>query len=212
MAAAKKTYVKYKTPAGVAVYPKLHKAYKWDDASERSLPNPDGDLSTRLRLSAKDAQPLVDLVKQAIKAAGVKPKHLPYEDEEVDGEKTGNVLIKLKAYGKTKDGEINKIKFYDSDGSPLKGVIQVTPGSTIRLLGWISVAKMGARMNIRECQIIDLAEAQGEGFEAASGGSFKRRDMEDDDNVANDVEDEENENDNKSNETEETTDTGDEEF
>ena len=186
-AAKKKTYVKYKTPIGVAVYPKLDKAYKWDDASDRSLPNPDGDYTTRLRLSRKDAQEVIDLVQKAIKEAGVKPKHLPYEDEVVDDEKTGNVLIKLKAYGKTKDGDINKIKFYDSAGHPLPGVVRVTGGSRIRLLGWISVAKMGARLNIREVQIIDLAELEGEGFEAVEGGSF-RRDLGDDDTVENENE------------------------
>ena len=208
-AAKKKTYVKYKTPIGVAVYPKLDKAYKWDESSERSLPNPDGDLSTRLRLSREDAQPMIDLVQKAIKEAGVKPKHLPYEDEVIDDEKTGNVLLKLKAYGKTKDGEINKIKFYDADGHPLKGVIRVTGGSQIRLLGWISVAKMGARMNIRECQIVDLAEQEGEGFEAVSGGSFRRDLGEDDEDT---VENNTNESSDTPSETEETSADEDEEF
>ncbi|WP_316173000.1 hypothetical protein [Bradyrhizobium sp. SZCCHNRI2049] len=214
-AAPKKKYTKFKTPRGVYVYPKLHKAYKWDEASERSLPNPDGDYSTRLSVPSKEAQPLVSLIKQAIKESGVKPKHVPYEDEEKDGEKTGNVLFKLKAYGKTKDGEINRIKFFDADGTAIKGVVHVTGGSTGRLLGWISVSKMGCRLNIREAQIIDLAEMEGEGFEAAAGGSFKRTDL-DNDNVTDDDEDEDtstsNESgDNADDETNETEETSDEE-
>jgi hypothetical protein len=211
-AAAKKKYVKYKTPVGTAVYPKLHKAYKWDDASERSLPNPDGDLTTRLRLSNKDAQGLLNDIKTAIKDSGVKPKHLPYEDEVVDGKKTGNVLIKLKAYGKTKEGEINKIKFYDSAGTPLRGVINVTPGSTIALQGWISVAKMGARMNIRECQIIDLAEMQGEGFAAHAGGSFKADDLDDDELEETETKTADTTGEDTETETEETSDASDDEF
>jgi hypothetical protein len=212
-AAAKKKYVKFKTPPGAGVYTKLHKAFKWDDASERSLPNPDGDLSTGLRLSNKDAQPLLDTVKAAIKESGVKPKYLPYSDEVIDGKKTGNVLFKLKAYGKTKDGEINKIKFYDSAGTPLKGVINVTSGSTIALQGWISVAKMGARMNIRECQIIDLAEMQGEGFAAHEGGSFRADDL-DDDEMEDETETKtaDTTGEDTDSETEETSDASDDEF
>lgn len=203
MAAAKKTYLKYTTPVGIAVYPKLDKPYQWDDASERSLPNPDGQMETKLAVSSKEAQPLIDLVKKAIKESGIKPKHLPYEDEVKDGEKTGNVLFRLKAYGKTKDGEPNKLKFFDSDGVQIPGVVRVTGGSRIRLLGWISVAKMGCRLNIREVQIIDLAELEGEGFDAVKGGSFKRSDLGEDTDVPTD-----NDNDNDeetSNETETNT-------
>lgn len=208
MAAAKKKYVKFTTPVGIAVYPKLHKAFKWDEASERSLPNPDGDLSTKLSVPNKDAQPLIKLIKEAISEAGVKPKHIPYEDEVKDDEKTGNVLFKLKAYGKTREGEINRIKFFDADGTAIKGVVQVTGGSRIRLLGWISVSKMGCRLNIRECQIIDLAEMEGEGFEAVKGGSFKRTDLDDEDNTTSNDEDTSN-----NNETEASGATGeDEEF
>jgi hypothetical protein len=207
--AATKKYVKYKTPIGISVYPKLHKAYKWDEASERSLPNPDGDLSTRLAIPAKEAQPLIDTIKGAIKESGIKPKHLPWEDEEKDGEKTGNVLFKLKAYGKTRDGEINKIKFFDADGTAIKGIVHVTGGSRIRLLGWISIAKMGCRLNIRECQIIDLAELEGEGFEAVTGGSFKRTDLDDDAVVEDTVED--TTNNNADGEAEETSADADEE-
>ncbi len=196
MPKGKKTYVKYTSPVGVAVYPKLDKAYQWDDASERSLPNPDGQMETRLSVSIKDAQEFKNTIDAAVKDSGIKAKHKCYEVNEEDG----TIVFKHKAYGKTKEGEPNKIKFFDSAGNPIKGTVRVTGGSRIRLMGWISVSKMGERLNIRGCQIIDLAE-DNEGFEAYSGGSFKASDLNDDD----DVEDEKN-----VNEAEETADDEDE--
>jgi hypothetical protein len=204
MANAKKQYVHYKTPVGVAVYPKLHRPYKWDESAERSLPNPDGDYSTELKLSPKDAQPLIDTIQDAIKKSGVKPKNLPYKPEEKDGEETGNTIFKFKAYGKSKDGEVQSVKLVDSVGQAIKGKLRVTSGSRIRLLGWISVAKMGARLNIRAVQIIDLAESNdGEGFGAYEGGSFKAGDIADDTDDTND-------NNNTSNETQTSADNEDE--
>lgn len=219
MAAPKKKYFKFMTPVGVAQYPKLDKAYKWDDSAERSLPDPDGERSTKLAVPNKDAQALIKVIKEAIKDAGIKPKHIPYKDEEKDGDKTGNVLFNLKAYGKDRDGNDNKLKFFDTDGNPVKSNIIVTGGSKLRLLGYISVSKMGCRMNIREVQIIELAERESEGFGAYEGGSFKAdkfggKDRDEDEDV-DPNEDDEDENKNKNetsdSEAEETTDPDDEE-
>ena len=176
-AAPKKKFLNFKTPIGVAQYTKLDRAYKWDDNAQRSLPNPEGDMSTNLVVSTADAQPLIAVIKEAIKESGVKPKYSPYSDQLDEDEKpTGNVVFKLKAYGMKKDGTINKIVLFDANGKPVKAGVKVTSGSTIRGLGYVSVGKMGARLNLRELQIINLVEREGEGFDAVEGGSYVSED------------------------------------
>ena len=47
--------------------------------------------------------------------------------------------------------------------------MRLTTGSTIRCLGYITVARLGARLNLKEIQIIDLAEQMGSGFNEVEG-------------------------------------------
>lgn len=202
-AATKKKFLKFVTPAGTGQYPKLDKAYTWNDSLQRSVPDPDGERSTKLVVPNKDAQDFLKLIKTAIKDSGIKPKHLPYKDEVKDDEKTGNVVFTLKAYGKDRDGNDNRLKFFDTEGNQVKSNINVTGGSILRLLGYISVSKMSCRLNIKEVQIIELAERESEGFDAYAGGSFKADKFggkdDEDDNVDHNDDDED---DNKNNKNE----------
>lgn len=185
MATEKKKFISFTSSVGTVQYPKLLVPHKWDEAAQKSLPNPDGDLSANLVTTRKDAQPLIDLLKQAITDFGSKPKYDSYSDEldkENENKPTGNVVFKFKAYGKKKDGTKNSIKFFDSAGKPVNGVLAIGPGSKVRFLGYISVAKMGTRLNIRECQIIDLVERADSGFDAYEGGTFTADDQPSDQN------------------------------
>ena len=168
----KNKLVSFITPKGVAKWPRLDQPYSWSESAQRNVPDADGQYETMLLIPEKDAKPLLDLIKQAIDQSGIKPKNLPYkkEQDKETGEYTGNIEFKLKAYGKSKEGGPNKIKFFDSKGRMVPSTLYLTSGSTIRCLGWISVAKMGARLNLREVQVINLIERQAMGFDAVEGG------------------------------------------
>ena len=167
----KKTFVSYISPKGLAKYPRLDQPYSWNDSANRNMPDPEGQFETALLVPEKEAQPMIEKVKEAIAEAGIKPKHLPYKqeiDKETD-EPTGNIEFRFKAYGKSRSGEPNQIRFFDAKGRPVPSDIYLTSGSTIRCLGYISVAKMGCRLNLREVQIIDLIEREASGFDAVEG-------------------------------------------
>ena len=167
----KKTFVSYISPKGLAKYPRLDQPYSWNEAANRNMPDPDGQFETALLVPESEAQPLIARVKEAIAESGIKPKHLPFKqeiDKETD-EPTGNIEFRFKAYGNLKTGEPNRIKFFDAKGRPVPSNIYLTSGSTIRCLGYISVAKMGCRLNLREVQIIDLIEREANGFSEVEG-------------------------------------------
>lgn len=159
--------VQFKTARGLALYPHLDRLYAWNDAANKSMPHPDGDYDTKLIVSAKEAAPMIELIKQTIKDAGIKPKFLPFSDEidKETGEKTGNVIFTLKRYGKSQDGKLNKIGFFDAKGRMIQRTIEITTGSTIICSGWISVSAKSARLNLKNVQIIKLIERQLDGFD-----------------------------------------------
>jgi hypothetical protein len=159
------------SPKGIAKWPRLDQPYSWNDAAGRNMPDPDGQYECLMSVSKKDAQALIAAVDAASKEAGFKPKHLPYKPE-VDkdtGEETGNIEFKFKAYGKRKDGSKNRVLFFDAKGRPVPSDVRLTNGSTIRCLGYITVARLGARLNLKEIQIIDLIEQQASGFDEVEG-------------------------------------------
>lgn len=162
----KKQSVPFKTPRGVAKYPRLDQPYSWSDASNRNIPDPDGQFETKLVVPEKDAQPLIDLIKGAIKEAGIKPKHIPYKpeiDKDTD-EPTGNIEFTLKRYGKDTQGKPNKIAYFDSKGAMIKRDVDLTGGSVIICSGWVAVSKQSARLNLKAIQVIKLIERSVEGF------------------------------------------------
>lgn len=166
--------ISFVSPRGTARYPKVDQPYSWSNAQNRSVPDPEGQYELKLIMPAKDAKGIKDAVDEAIKQVGVKPTHLPFEKEKDKdtGAETGNVIVKFKAYGKRKDGSANRLKFVDAKLHPLPSNFRLTSGSVCKVDGYITVAKLGARLNIRAIQVIDLAPESGshnfseeEGFE-----------------------------------------------
>lgn len=162
----------YVSPRGIAKYPKTDQPYSWSQAQNRSVPDADGQYELVLVMPIKEFKPLKELIDEAIQQAGIKPQNLPFkkEKDKDTGEETGNVEVKFKAYGKRKEGGMNRLKFVDAKSNPMPSNFPLTSGSAVRAEGWISVAKMGARLNLRSIQVISLAEKASvftaeEGFE-----------------------------------------------
>lgn len=171
MAAQK--YINFKTERGVAKYPKLDQAYSFSQAKNRSMPDPDGQYELTLVMTPKDAKEMKELVNKAIAESGIKPSNLPFK-KEIDkdtGEETGNIEVKMKAYGKKKDGSKNLIRFFDAKLNPMPSNFPLTSGSVVRAEGWISIAKLGARLNLRTVQVLSLAERTS-AFSAEDGFEF----------------------------------------
>ena len=164
-------YVNFITPKATVKYPKLDQPYTWSQAQNRSVPDPDGQYEAVLVMSEQEAAPFLKTLKEAIKASGIDPKNLPFKKEiDKDTKKpTGNIEFKFKAYGKTKTGERNRVKLVDAKLRPLPSSFRLTTGSTVAFSGYVTVAKLGARLNLRGVQVISLADTHDAGFEAAEG-------------------------------------------
>ena len=147
---AKREVVKFRTAAGTAKYPKLDRAYSWSNAENRSVPDPDGQFELTVSFTPEDAKPIEAAVKQAIKLAGVEPKNLPFKRNE----ETGMIEVKFKAYGTRRDGSPNRVPQVDSAVNPLPSDFKLTSGSVVKVSGWISVAKLGCRLNMDGVQVL----------------------------------------------------------
>lgn len=158
------------SPRGTAKYPRLDQPYAWSDAQNRSVPDPDGQYEVKVLVPADEAKPLIATITKAVSESGMKPKHLPYRkaiDKETN-EETGDIEFTFRAYGKTKQGGPNRIKFVDAKTNPMPSTFRLTSGSIIKISGYVSVAKMGARLNMRGVQVISLAQ-QSDGFSVEEG-------------------------------------------
>lgn len=159
MKSTKKTFT---TPKAVASYPYLTKPdFQF---------NPDGTWQTKLRLSEKEAKPLMDEVKAVVQSEF--------------GDKAGKAYLPFKKNDET--GEIEfltkskfKPKFVDSSGAMIAehNVPAIFGGSVIKVAGTISPyntgGKIGVTLQMGGVQIIELAEAQGTSFEfGAEQGGF----------------------------------------
>lgn len=171
--------INFVSPRGTAKYPKVDQPYSWSNAQNRSVPDPEGQYELNIVLSEKDATPIKEAVKEAIKLSGIKPTNLPFK-KEIDKDtkaETGNVEVKFKAYGKRKDGAPNKLKFVDAKLSPMPSNFRLTSGSVVKVDSYITVAKLGARLNIRAIQVLDLApEMGGNNFTQEDGFSYEEDD------------------------------------
>ena len=175
MTVTKTKFINFTSPRGTAKYPKTDKPYSWSNAQNRSVADPDGQYELVLLMSEGEAKTLKATLKEAIDESGIKPQNVPFKkevDKDTDAE-TGNVEVKFKAYGKRKDGTVNKIKFVDAKLNPLPSSFKLTSGSIVKVDGYISVAKLGARFNIRGVQVINLAaDSYGTSFEAEDGYEY----------------------------------------
>jgi len=147
---AKREFVKFRTAAGTAKYPKLDRAYSWSNAENRSVPDPEGQYELTVSFTPEDAKPIEAAVKEAIKAAGIEPKALPFKKNA----ETGLIEVKFKAYGTKRDGTPNRVPQVDSAVNPLPSDFKLTSGSVVKVSGWISVAKLGCRLNMTGVQVI----------------------------------------------------------
>lgn len=190
MAEKRKALVKFITPKGTAVYPRLNQP----DTKYK----PEGEYSAKIRLSEEDAAPLVAkidaLIEETFKeeqarliAAGKKAaaKTLKYADKpykavlDAEGEETGEVEfnIKMKAQYTKKDGSVVKLepKLFDAATPPnaLPRTTQIWGGSQIKVAGELNpfATAIGVGMSLRlsAVQVIKLVSGSG-GGDASSFG------------------------------------------
>lgn len=189
--------VKFITPVGVAIYPKL--------VEPDTKFNPEGTFSVRLRLSADDAAPLMAMLDKAADDAYAEakaklsekpsdPKKIAAQKKQLEklnrndaytmdvddnGEETGDVLFnfKMNHVVKKKDGTTKKIwpLLFDAAGKQIKGKPQIYSGSEMAVAGTISgyyvpgTAATGASARLSAVQIKTLVS----GGDAASFGFGK---------------------------------------
>lgn len=153
-------YTNFVSPRGTAKYPKTDQPYSFSNKLNKSVPDADGQYELTTIMDAETAAPFVKLIQQAIKESGIEPTNLPFKKVmDKDTKKpTGEVEFKFKAYGKDKNGKAARLKFFDAKAKPMPSNFPLTSGSIVKVGGWVSVAKLGARLNIREIQVIKYVE------------------------------------------------------
>ena len=154
-------YHSFVSPRGTFRYPKLDQPYSFNTKLNKSMPDPEGQFEATLVLSNEDAFAFIKKIHEAIKDSGIDPSNLPYKKvaDRDTGKPTGEVEFKFKAYGRDKNGSPQRIKFFDAKAKPIKGAdFTLTSGSEGKIEGYISVAKLGARLNIRGVQVLALVE------------------------------------------------------
>ena len=154
-------YTNFVSPRGTAKYPKLDQPYKWSSGQNKSVQDADGQYEVAVVMGAAEAAPFVKLIQDAITASGIDPQNKPFKKvvDKDTGKPTGDVEFKFKAYGKDYDGNPQRIKFFDAKAKPIPSNLSLSSGSIIKVEGYVTVAKLGARLNIRGVQVISLAEA-----------------------------------------------------
>jgi hypothetical protein len=151
---------KITTPKGTAVYPSLTKP--------DTRYNPEGVYKTGLSLSGKDADTLVEQIKDVFKEEfgskkDIKTAQLPFKVNE-DGTTTFNFKTK------------NAPKLFDSKGNPIRNAseLNIGGGSTIRVQGAAQAynkgGKVGVTVYLNAVQIVNLVEYTGNPFGVEEGG------------------------------------------
>ena len=183
---AKNNNVKVVSPVGVS-------QYAWLTTPDTRF-DETGHYKTNLIINAKEAQSLkaqidaeikksVALAKEKAKGKAIKEAPRPYEDELIDGKKSGNVIFKFKTKAKiiAKDGKVipNRVALFDSAGKPMIDA-NVWSGSEMKVSAelipyYTAMAGAGVSMRLRACQIVKLVEggssnAKGYGFESVKDG------------------------------------------
>jgi hypothetical protein len=168
------------TKRGIARYPKTDKAYTFDKASQRSVPDPDGKFSLEVIFEGNDADNVIALVKETAKEAGLKlanVKNWPFKpeiDSETD-EETGRTIIKFSQSGKDKYGEAKTIRHFDARVRPLPKSFKLTSGSEVIVAYRPRAFKElggGVSLYLDSVQVTKFVEAQAAnpGFEAQEDG------------------------------------------
>lgn len=199
MADSKKPQLeKFVTPAGIAVWPRLHEP----DTKFK----PEGEYTAKIRLSADDAQPLIDRIETLIEETMAKAKtdlnalakdpkekakalkrlkelkladksYRPTLDDDANetGEVEFNIKMKAKVTNK-KTGKVTKLtpKLFDSKGNPLPSSVQIWGGTTYKVAGrynpYVSPkGEVGVSLRLEAVQVKNLVSA-GSGGNSESYG------------------------------------------
>lgn len=153
-------YTNFISPRGTAKYPKTDQPYSFSQKMNKSVPDADGQYELTIIMDGETAAPFVKTIQQAIKESGIEPQNLPFKKVvDKDTKKpTGEVEFKFKAYGKDPNGKTQRLKFFDAKAKPMPSNFALTSGSVVKVEGWVSVAKLGARLNIRGIQVVKYVE------------------------------------------------------
>lgn len=148
------------------VSPKGTAAYAWLTKPDTKF-NPDGVFKTSLVVSAKEAQPFIEAIKEAyVEELGTKKMAKANLSHDVNED--GTVTFKFKS--KTKP------KLFDSKGKPITGDINVGNGSTIKVAGGFGPydkgANTGCTLYLNSVQVIDLVEWTGSSAFGEEEGGF----------------------------------------
>lgn len=186
------TFIKVTTPAGIAVYPKLNAP----DTKFKA----NGEFGVRLKLSAAEAQPIIDKYEAAlakhfeeVKAelmagdgkAKAKAKQLklaadkPYKPELDDetGDETGYFLLNFKMPHRIpREGKEDLVMYpdiFDARGKQLKPAPEIWGGSTIRVSGEMRPfnTAIGVGMSLR-LQAVQVIQLVSRGSRDASAYGF----------------------------------------
>lgn len=139
-----------------------------------------GVYQVNLRMSKKDAKPLVKVIDETIeetaKSSSSKNKKFAskpyYKATDADGNETGEIEFKFKqkAVINTKKGEMKmQPKVFDCKGKPLVEQLMVGNGSRIKIafepFGYdVASIGIGASLRLKAVQIVDLVNSDTGGF------------------------------------------------
>lgn len=168
---------------GIARYPKTDRAYKFDKAASKSVPDPTGKLSIEVILEGDKAEPFKEKIKAYAKESGLKlatVKNWPFADEldkDNDDEPTGRVVFKAWQYGSNRDGSIRTMAHFDSQGKKLPKDFKLTAGSEVIIAVHPNAFKElggGANLYLDGVQVVKYVErSEGNpGFGAVSDGEY----------------------------------------
>jgi hypothetical protein len=184
-------YTNILTPTGTAIWPKLNAP----DTKYKA----NGEFNVKLKLSAEDAQPIIDQYEKELaayfeevqdelmkgdgkskaKARGLKlAADKPYKDDFDDqGEPTGDVVINFKMPHRIiREGKSDLLLFpdiFDAGGKKLKNPPEIWGGSKLRVSGQLrpfnAPIGVGISMRLQAVQIIELST---KGARDAAGYGF----------------------------------------
>jgi hypothetical protein len=178
---------------GIARYTKTDKAYKFDKAAKKSVPDPDGKLSIEVILDSEAAEAHQETIKNFAKEAGLKlanVKNWPFKpelDKDNDDEPTGRIVFGAWQYGKSKDGATRKMVHVDSRGKVLPSGFRLTSGSEVIIAVRPNAYKElggGVNLYLDGVQVVKYVERDGNpGFGVVSDGEFTADDEDESDNA-----------------------------
>lgn len=137
-------------------------------------PDEKGKLSFRLVVEKDAAEAFIKDIRSAMKENDIASKNFPWTNQtDENGDETGNVLFSFKTFG-TEFGssEKKKILYVDSAGIPVPSDVTVTAGSKVRTRFLLTDSNDYLQLRFEAIQIVDLKEADIEGFDALEEGSF----------------------------------------